>query len=119
MKGSKRVLLVEDDAMLSRALARDFARAGFDVEVVARVADALAALEGDVDAVVTDVHLPDGVGDDVVRAAARRSPAPVVCAMSGDVTDAHARRLQDAGAAVVRKPFRAADLVALVARMLP
>jgi len=80
------ILLVEDDVDVASAVAR-FLELRLDAEVVP-VMDVAAALEalqlGAFDLVVTDFRLPDGTGDQVVRAVrALTRPTPVVL-HSGD-----------------------------------
>src|SRR6476619_4092122 len=63
-----RLLMVEDEARLARALQRVLTADGFRVEVAADGATGLdLARHGDFDAVLLDVMLPRGSGYDVVR----------------------------------------------------
>jgi DNA-binding NtrC family response regulator len=63
-----RVLVVEDDQTLAEALCDQLGDAGFGVEHAASVAAARAALtEGEFDAALLDLHLPDGSGVDVLK----------------------------------------------------
>ncbi|HEX5389533.1 MAG TPA: response regulator transcription factor, partial [Burkholderiaceae bacterium] len=87
-----RVLIVEDDSQ-----AREFFRAsvtGCDqlelVGCVGTVADALSLLDSTratpPDVLLVDINLPDGLGFDVIRYAARRCPSAeaLVISMFGD-----------------------------------
>lgn len=69
------VLVVEDDAVVRTVVAEVLGGAGMRVVDAATVADAatLAALV-DVAVVVTDDHLPDGSGSDVMAAVRARDP---------------------------------------------
>jgi CheY-like chemotaxis protein len=78
-----RVLIVDDDAPLRRALSRFFRNASLDVYEAKSVAEALPLLDGEPDLVITDVRLPDGGGQRVVEVANMRRSAPVIVAMSG------------------------------------
>jgi two-component system, OmpR family, response regulator len=109
-----RVLLVEDDMKLVRALERGLAREGFDVEVAVSGEDALGRTAArDYDAVVLDVMLPgrDGFAVlDELRLEDRRTPVLMLTAR------AHVRdRIHglDSGADdYLVKPFDFGELVA-------
>jgi DNA-binding response OmpR family regulator len=65
-----RVLLVEDRDALREALARHLRSEDFEVRAVATLTAAREALADDdaYDVVVSDVRLPDGLGDALTRA---------------------------------------------------
>ena len=110
-----RLLLVEDDAKLARALAPRAAREGYAVDVAADGDGARWSTPRvwDYDAVVLDVMLPRRDGFDVCRGAARaRRWAPVLMLTArGDVGD-RIRGL-DAGADdYLVKPFDFGELLA-------
>jgi DNA-binding response OmpR family regulator len=113
---SRRVLLVEDDPSVRRAVARALRTSGFDVTAVAdgeQVLSVLTAVRPDV--LVTDVSMPGMDGLEVVRTLRVRGvqvPALVVSARD-EVTDRAAAF--DAGAdAFLAKPF---GLPALLSRV--
>src|SRR5687767_9215482 len=64
-----RLLLVEDDRVTYTALRSLFSRRGWDVTIAATISQALSALAGGLapDAVVLDLMLPDGQGEEVLR----------------------------------------------------
>ena len=82
-----RVLVVEDDAKLGRAMAQSLIRGGYACDVMGTVAHALHALSVEnFDAIVLDLGLPDGDGLTLVktlRARARSVPILVMTARSG------------------------------------
>ena len=86
-----RLLLAEDDDTLAELLARFLRNEGYQVDVVDR-ASALpsAARLGGYDAVLSDVHLAEGTGHDVMRAVHAVSPRTPVILVTGfaDVEDA-------------------------------
>src|SRR5690606_24357091 len=66
---SARLLIVEDDDGIAAPLQRALTREGYDVERVARGADALTAVGGaePIDLILLDLGLPDMDGLDVCR----------------------------------------------------
>lgn len=58
---SKRLLLVEDDRMMARALQRNLGAMGFEIELASSVA-AARTIEGEYACGVFDIDLPDGSG---------------------------------------------------------
>ncbi|MCA9512199.1 MAG: response regulator [Myxococcota bacterium] len=98
-----RVLLVEDEAILRRNLARLLERRGHDVLAVASIGEARALLrEGTVDAAVLDVGLPDGDGLDLLP----ETGASHSLVISAEVDDG---RLDASGVAhFLRKPLELA-----------
>ena len=108
-----RVLIVEDELPLLRALAMNLTARGYAVTEAATTAKALAAL-ADVahDAVVLDLGLPDGSGLDVIRAVRQFASTPIIVlsARSGSGDKVHAL---DLGADdYVTKPFSVDELLA-------
>lgn len=104
------VLIVEDHDGIRSALTRLFRLAGWDALGVATVAEGLSSLDPAPDFAVVDLMLPDGDGEDVVRAIANRKlPTRVaVCSGTGDAERLEAvRRL---GPAVLQKPVTIEDV---------
>lgn len=81
-----RVLLVEDDEILRRALALALRDWGALVTEAESFAAALECMRCRHDLVVLDVRLPDGSGIDVARAALGSRPIPLMLAMSGEAS---------------------------------
>jgi DNA-binding NtrC family response regulator len=112
------VLVVEDEAMIRLVLVEGLEDAGFSV-AQAESADAAVALLADgapALAVVTDVRMP-GSMDGLGLAAWMREHRPMVPVFitSGYATPPNAGMLNPAIAAVVPKPYKLGELVALVA----
>ncbi len=74
MRKSARILLVEDEALISDMVADALEQQGFTVHVVANAADALRHIESGagVDALFTDVHLPGGMDGSELATRVRR-----------------------------------------------
>jgi two-component system OmpR family response regulator len=111
-----RLLLVEDDADLARAVARTLTDAHFAVDVSHDGDEALQrALDVDYAAIVLDVLLPGRDGRDVLaalRARGRRTPVVLLTALDSpaDVVTGLNTGADD----YLRKPFDAAELVARI-----
>ena len=114
-----KLLLVEDDAKLVRALQRGLEREGYDVDVAATGDEALACAEaGDYEAVVLDVMLPGVDGFSVCRELRRGERwMPVLMLTARDQVKDRIRGL-DAGADdYLVKPFDFGELLARLRAM--
>jgi two-component system KDP operon response regulator KdpE len=108
-----RVLVVDDEPQILRALQTNLRGAGYDVDTASSAADALAkAALRPPDAVILDLVLPDGRGTDVCRELRRWSTAPVLLlSVVGEEREKVAAL--DAGADdYVEKPFGVDELLA-------
>ena len=108
-----RVLVVDDEPQILRALQMMLSGEGYEVETAATAADALAVVaERAPDAVILDLLLPDGLGTDVCRKLRERSTAPVLM-MSAVGDEAEKTAALDAGADdYLTKPFSVDELLA-------
>jgi DNA-binding response OmpR family regulator len=77
MQSLQRLLVVEDDVTVARALSRTLARAGFSV-ACARSCAAARALTQSFDFAILDLDLPDGNGVDLARALMTVGKVPTV-----------------------------------------
>ena len=96
---SLRILLVEDHADTAEAMADLLGLSGHRVTVAASVADALAAAEaaaGELDLVLSDLGLPDGSGQDLMRELVRLYGLRGI-ALSGYGMEEDIRRSREAG----------------------
>ncbi len=109
-----RVLVVEDEPDLARAIARSLAEAQFAVDVSTNGEDGLfRALEIEYDALVLDLMLPKVSGWDVLEAlrrAGRRTPVLILTARDG--LDDRIRGLNRGADDYLTKPFDVAELIA-------
>src|SRR3984885_13522892 len=108
-----RVLIVEDEPALLRALRINLRARGYDVATAATGTEGLAAgRRHPPDAVLLDLGLPDIDGTEVVRELRRWSTAPVIV-LSGRAGSGDKIGALDAGADdYVTKPFSMAELLA-------
>lgn len=112
------LLIVNDDPASRYATARLLSSAGFRIREAATGADGLRLADGDVSAIVLDVHLPDIHGFELCRQLRSRestSRLPVLHLSAAYVTDEDKVRGLDAGAdAYLTHPVEPAVLVATV-----
>jgi two-component system KDP operon response regulator KdpE len=110
---SPRVLVVDDEQHILRALKASLRGAGYDVDTAETAEGALTAVAlSPPDAVILDLVLPDGRGTDVTRELRSWSSVPViVLSVVGDESEKVAAL--DAGADdYVTKPFGVDELLA-------
>jgi DNA-binding response OmpR family regulator len=115
-----RILVVEDDELMARALARGLMAEGYAVEVAANGVDGLhLAREFDYDAMILDILLPGLGGLDVcaeLREAGRDLPILMLTARDG-VAD-HMAGLDTGADDYLAKPFRFPVLLAHLRALL-
>jgi two-component system, OmpR family, KDP operon response regulator KdpE len=108
-----RVLVVDDEPQILRALGTSLKAAGYDVVTAATAADGLAqAAMREPDAVILDLVLPDRTGTDACRELRTWSSVPVIV-LSAVGDEAEKVAALDAGADdYVTKPFGIDELLA-------
>lgn len=108
------VLLVEDVASYRQLVARRLEHLGASVAPVGDITSAIGRLEHEeFDLIVSDVHLPNGTGLDLLAFAHRRFPEVPFVLMSG-VVDDRLRAEAVLADAVYDKDLLLADLSSLV-----
>lgn len=115
-----RILIVEDDRVLSEGLSLGLGMAGFTADAVATLADARAALgASDFAGMVLDIMLPDGSGLDLLaELRAEGSKLPILLLTARDRVRDRVAGL-DAGADdYLGKPFDLDELAARLRAML-
>ncbi|WP_407320800.1 response regulator transcription factor [Isoptericola halotolerans] len=115
-----RILVVEDETVLARALRRGLQAEGFAVDVASDGETGLRlALEGDHDVVVLDLMLPQRSGIDVLRTMRDEEVWTPVLVLSAKGTDDDVTRGLDVGADdYLPKPFAFTVLVARLRALL-
>lgn len=107
----RRVLVVEDDPRVRLLLSTFLRREGFTVTEASTAAAGLWALATEHDVVVTDIHLPDASGNDLVAAVKSRWPATQVVVLTGARDAEVAAEALNAGAdRYLFKPVALAEL---------
>jgi two-component system, OmpR family, response regulator len=111
-----RILLVEDEAALGRAVREHLVLAGHAVDLVGSCADAMAALRlHDHALVLLDLGLPDGSGLDVLRELRdRRDWRPTIILTARDQISDRIEGLKAGADDYVVKPFDLGELLARV-----
>jgi two-component system cell cycle response regulator CpdR len=114
-----RILLAEDDDSLRGFLTRALERAGYDVTACADGDEAVQALDGSWDLLLTDIVMPGVDGIEVARRAAAHQPGLRIMFITGFAAVALAAgESAPAGAKVLSKPIHLRELVAEVERMM-
>lgn len=115
-----RILLVEDDTVLSDALSRALVQSAYAVDVVETGEDADRALAMDIyDLAILDIGLPGLSGLDVLRRLrARRSRVPVLMLTALDTLRDRVRGLDLGADDYLSKPFDLPELEARVRALL-
>ena len=110
---SPRILVVDDEPQILRALETNLRGAGYEVDTAATAEDALSTVASRrPEAVILDLLLPDGRGTDVCRELRTWSSVPVIL-LSAVGEEAEKVAALDAGADdYVTKPFGMDELLA-------
>ncbi len=111
------ILLAEDDPTLMAALAGFLRRRGHRVTQARHGGEALIALqEQDFSLVITDLIMPVADGLEVLRAARRREPPPLVVIMTGYASiDSAIQAIREGAYDYLRKPFKLQEIEVAVA----
>lgn len=109
----RNILIVEDDADLSRVMSRAFEAEGFKAVSVLSAEDAYVVLtDTTFDCLIVDINLPGDDGFSFCRTLRERSGAPVIFASARLEPDARVRALEGGGDAYLSKPFSLRELIA-------
>jgi CheY-like chemotaxis protein len=113
-----RILVVEDEDLIQMLLSSQLEDMGFEVAIAGSAAAAknkLALLQGQVDAAIVDLGLPDATGDSLVRELRTLYPAlPIVISSGYDKATLQSRFSNERGIEFLSKPFTAEQLEAAI-----
>jgi len=112
----EKVLAIEDDPAVQRALRRTFELAGFDITIASDGSSAMDVFRSTSPRVVIlDLRLPGRSGQDICREIKRQAPAVPILVLSaaGDVVD-KVLLLELGADDYITKPFSPRELVARV-----
>jgi two-component system cell cycle sensor histidine kinase/response regulator CckA len=118
---SATVLVVEDDPLVRTMARRSLSEAGFDVLEAADGYEALALIaeHESIDAVLTDLAMPELGGQELAQRLSELRPGLPVIFMSGYTDDDVARRgLLEAGIPYLEKPFSPEALARMIRAVL-
>ncbi len=113
-----RILIVEDDPLVTDAYCILISSAGYEVDAAATVAEAIErATSSPVDMMLLDLTLPDGDGLEILDGLRQRGSLPgSTIAMTGHKDSARRQRCLDAGCvAVLLKPVPISELLRQIA----
>jgi len=114
---SGRVLVVEDEPTISRAVSYALEQEGFEVECVEDGNAALEAAES-ADLVLLDLMLPGVPGTDVLRRLRASSPVPIIIVSARSTEVDRVLGLELGADDYLTKPFSIAELVSRVRALL-
>jgi signal transduction histidine kinase len=113
-----RILVVEDEDLIQMLLSSQLEDMGFEVALTGSAAAAknkLALLQGQVDAAIVDLGLPDATGDSLVRELRTLYPAlPIVISSGYDKATLQNRFSNERSIEFLSKPFTAEQLEAAI-----
>ena len=112
------ILLIEDDKTISDALTEFLTAEGFNIELAADRAEALAAIvKSTYELLIVDVSLPDGNGFEICEKAREKGMPAIFLTASGD--ERSVVRGFDSGAYdYISKPFRSLELLSRIKSVL-
>jgi DNA-binding response OmpR family regulator len=115
-----RLLVVEDDVAIQGFLKRALSEAGYQVDTASSAkAGEIQGLDGNHDAFMIDLGLPDMDGLDLIaRCRAQGSSAPVLILSARRSVDERVRGLERGGDDYLTKPFAIAELLARLRNLL-
>jgi two-component system OmpR family response regulator len=115
-----RILIVEDDVEISGFIAKGLRQEGFAVDTAFRGNDGLAlALEGQYDAAVIDIMLPECDGLEIIETMRKkRVNTPVLILSAKRSVDDRVRGIQRGGDDYMVKPFAFSELLVRVQALI-
>jgi DNA-binding response OmpR family regulator len=117
-----RVLVVDDEPSICKAMTMALERAGFAASSVLSAEAALAILRGEqIDVLLIDLRIPDGRGDVIFELGAALQPhlRHQSLFMTGDVTERGRSLIRACGRPYLQKPFFLNDMINAVAALSP
>lgn len=117
-----RVLVVDDEPSICRALAIILGDVGYDVETVVSGDTASSLLRTEhFDAMIVDLRVPDMRGDILFALASALQPQlrAATLFITGDITERAQQLIAACGCPMLRKPFDLADVLEAVAALVP
>jgi DNA-binding NtrC family response regulator len=117
-----RVLIVDDEPSICKALSMALSRAGYDVIAAQSGESALVIVRNEhVDVMLIDLRIPDMRGDVIFEVAAGHQPhlRYQTLFMTGDITERAQKLITACKCHFLRKPFDLRDMIDAVAALAP
>ena len=116
----KKVLVIDDEQIVLNGVKKILGHNGYEVDTTLSGRQGLEwAVSQNYDVVLTDVRMPDMGGMLILRDIKKAKPSMPVIIITGYATAELAREAMDKGAYdMIAKPFKPADLRALVVRAM-
>ena len=117
-----RILVVDDEPAICKALSAALTRAGYEVATAQSGEAALATVRAEhVDVLLLDLRIPDMRGDIIFEVAAATQPqlAYQTLFMTGDITEKAASLISACRCVMLRKPFDLTELFDAIAAIAP
>ncbi|HET7187359.1 MAG TPA: response regulator, partial [Gemmatimonadaceae bacterium] len=117
-----RVLIVDDEPAICKALKVTLERAGYEVIAAQSGDSALTVLSRErVDVLLLDLRIPDTRGDVVFELAAATHPhlRHQTLFMTGDISERASRLVASCKCPMIKKPFELRDMLNAVEALLP
>jgi DNA-binding NtrC family response regulator len=122
MRRKVRVLVVDDEPAICKALTLALTRAGFDAVAAQSAESALATIRAEhIDIMLIDLRIPDMRGDSIFEYAAAEQPhlRHQTLFMTGDITDRAAELIAACRCGFLRKPFDLKDMIDAIRHLMP
>jgi len=108
-----RILVVDDEPQILKALRLSLAAAGYVVTCAANAAEAVAALRGElIDAMILDLGLPDRDGKDIIADVRQWSDVPIIVLSARHLEGEKIAALDIGASDYINKPFGVGELLA-------
>lgn len=117
-----RVLIIDDEPAICRALSIGMSRAGFYVRTALSGDEGIAMLKKETfDVLVLDLRVHDMRGDVIFELARAEQPKLTsrTLFITGDISERADRLIRACGCPLLRKPFELRDLIGAVTSMAP
>jgi DNA-binding response OmpR family regulator len=121
-RSSTRVLVVDDEPAICKALTMALTRAGFDALAAQTGESALAIVRSErIDVLVLDLRIPDTRGDVIFELAAAIHPhlRTQTLFLTGDISERALRLIAACKCPSLRKPFELRELIDAVVALAP
>jgi two-component system KDP operon response regulator KdpE len=109
-----RILVVDDEPAILRAVRANLGRHGFRVETAATAQEALERVRTPPDLILLDLGLPDGDGFEVIRSVRERSGTPIIVLSARGAEGDKVRALDLGADDYLTKPFGFDELYARI-----